>query len=250
MYPNRNPYKSCKLPLLLNLGCRVDKIVNPEDFQLWVKTKLSLYCLPIYSPLKCRVAPKVGWEYRFVKTKAFDVTCDKYWKRWMWVLCVDYRYRMTGLCQISVYKVHRRQSYDCNGWFQSHPTRIFLNRHFHTNPVKYNKKLECNRLVLSLCFPCGDGNNVNLLVCVRGWPLLWSVENGFHAIPENCCSEAYLANTSYSSTICTTVATEFSPNCHLPEVNKQSTTSPLTNSLTIITVNDCGRAPSFWRYHH
>lgn len=70
------------------------------------------------------------------------------------VVCVDYRYRMTGLRQISVYKVHRRQSYDCNGWFQSHHTRIFLNRYFHTNPVKYSKKLECNRLVLSLCFPC------------------------------------------------------------------------------------------------
>lgn len=102
--------------------------------------------------------------------------------------------------------------------------------------------------MLSLCFPCGDGNNVKLLVCVRGWPLLWSVENGFHAIPENCCSEAYLANTSYSSTICSTAATEFSPNGHLPEVNKQSTTSPLPNSLTI-TVSDCGRAP-FRRYHH
>lgn len=204
MYQNRNPYKYCKLPLLLDLGCRVDS----KSWRLPVVSKRqSCPCIvcrsvkTIHSPLKCRVALKEGWEYRFGKTKAFDVTCDKYWKRWMRVLCVDYRYRMTGLRQISVYKVHRRQSYDCTGWFQSHHTRIFLNRYFHTNPVKYNNKLECNRLVLSLCFSCGDGNNVKLLVCVRGWPLLWSVENGFHAIPENCCSEAYLANTSHSSTI-------------------------------------------------
>lgn len=138
-----------------------------------------------YSPLKCRVAPKKSWEYRFGKTKAFCVTCDKYWTRWMWVLCVDYRYRMTGLRQISVYKVHRRQRYDCNGWFKSHPTLNLSTRYF--TQTQISNKLKCNRLVLSLCFPCRGGNNVKLLLRVRASPLWWSVTNGFHAIPENWC---------------------------------------------------------------
>lgn len=215
MYPNRNPYKYCKLRLLLNLGCRVDS----KSWRLPVVSKDKAVPVLFADPLKRSIR---RWNVELHWKRVENIGLEKL-KRSMshvtntesggcecCVLTTD-RYRMTGLRQISVYKVHRRQSYDCNGWFQSHRTRVFLNRYFHTNPVKYNKKLECNRLVLSLCFPCGDGNNVKLLVCVREWPLLWSGENGFHAIPENCCSEAYLANTSYSSTTCSTVATEFSP---------------------------------------
>lgn len=197
--------------------------------------------------MKCRVALKEGWEYRFGKTKAFDVTCDKYWKRWMWVLCVDYRYRMTGLRQISVYKVHRRESYDCNRWFQSHHTRIFLNRYFHTNQVKYNKKLWVQStgaiVMLSLwrrqqCKTARVRTWMAIVVVSRKWISRNTRELLFRSLfSKYKLLINYMLNSRHW----------ISPKRSLPELNKQSTTSPLPHSLTI-TVSDCGRAP-FGRYH-
>lgn len=225
MYPNRNPYKYCKL---LNLGCRVDS----KSWRLPVVSKDKAVPVLFADPLKRSIR---RWNVELHRKRVENIGLEKLKRSMSHVTNTE-----SGGCECCVLTTDiawrdcaRYPFIKCIGdrvMIVTADSRVavlesFFNRYFHTNPVKYNKKLECNRLVLSLCFPCGDGNNVKLLVCVRGWPLLWGGENGFHAIPENCCSEAYLANTSYSSTICSTVATECSPNGH------------------------CGRAP-FRRYHH
>lgn len=170
MYPNRNPYKYCKLPLLLYLGCRVDS----KSWRLPVVSKDKAVSVLFADPLKRSIR---RWNVELHRKRVENIGLEKLKRSMSHVTNTE-----SGGCECCVLTTDiawrdcaRYPFIKCIGdrvMIVTADSRLtilesFIKRYFHINIVKYNKKLECYRLVLSLCCPCGDGNNVT--ACVRTW---------------------------------------------------------------------------------